>query len=71
MHFTARFIASALYCKYNERQRKSTVIKRSKMPFLAVLVSMTGLWDMKDILNSRKDRSKNKLVSANAVIREH
>ena len=41
------------------------------MPFLAVLVSMTGFWDMKDVLNSRKDRSKNKLVSANAVTREH
>ena len=62
---------SALYCKYKEQQRKSTVIKRSKMPFLAVLVSMTGFWDMKDVLNSRKDRSKNKLVSANAVTREH
>ena len=40
------------------------------MPFLAVLVSMTGLWNMKDILNSRKNRSKNKLVSENAVTRE-
>ena len=33
------------------------------MPFL---VSMTRLWDMKDILNSRKDPSENKLVSENA-----
>ena len=41
------------------------------MPFLAVLVSMTGLWDMKDILNSRKDPSENKLVTENAVIRQH
>ena len=39
------------------------------MPFLGVFVLMNGLWDLKDILNSRQNRSKNKLVSENAVTR--
>jgi len=30
---------------------------------------LTGLWDFKDILNSRQNRSKNKLVGENAVTR--
>ena len=41
------------------------------MPFLAVLVLVIGLWDLKDILNSRQNRSKNKLVSENTVTRAH
>ena len=28
---------------------------------------LTGLWDFKDILNSRQNRSENKLVRENAV----
>ena len=28
---------------------------------------MSGLWDLKDIVNSRQNRSKNKLVSENSV----
>ena len=41
------------------------------MPFLGVLVLMTGLWDLKDLLNSRQNRSKNKVVSENAMTRAH
>ena len=50
---------------------KLNVIKRSKMPFLGVLVLMTGLWNLKNILNLRHNRSKNILVSENAVARAH
>ena len=32
---------------------------------------MTGLWNLKNILNLRQNRSKNKLVSENAVTRAH
>ena len=32
---------------------------------------LTGLWDLKDILNSRQNRPKNKLVRENAVARVH
>ena len=32
---------------------------------------MTGLWNLKDIQNSRQNRSKNKLVRKNAVTRAH
>ena len=39
------------------------------MSFLAVLVLTTRLWGLKDILNSREKRSKNKLVSEKAVTR--
>ena len=41
------------------------------MPFLGVLVLMTCFWHLKDILNSRQNRSKNKLVSENAATRVH
>ena len=32
---------------------------------------MTGLWDLKNILDLRQNRSKNKLVSENAVTLAH
>ena len=32
---------------------------------------MFGLWDLKDIVHSRQNRSKNKLVSENSVTRAH
>ena len=42
------------------------------MPLLGFLVLLTGLWDLKDILISRQNRSsKNILVSENAVERVH
>ena len=41
------------------------------MPFLGFFVLMFGLWDLKDIVNSRQNRSKNKLVSENSVTRAH
>ena len=41
------------------------------MPFLGVFVLMSGLWDLKDIVNSRQNRSKNKLVSENSVTPAH
>ena len=46
---------------------KLNVTKRSKMSFSGVLVLLTGLWE--DIRHSRENRSKNKLVSENAVTR--
>ena len=38
---------------------KQNVIKRSKIPFSGLWVLLTGLWDLKDILISRQNRSKN------------
>ena len=60
-------------CVINIRgdEGKPNVIKRSKMPFLGVLVLITCLWNLKDILNSCQNRSKNKLVSENAATRAH
>ena len=78
MHFTALFTAkmeapfhSLAHYKYEKWQRKPTVIKRSKMPFLGVSLLTTGLWDLKNILNLRQNRSKNKLVGKNALTRAH
>ena len=50
---------------------KPNVIKRSTMPFSGVLVLMICLRNLKDILNSCQNRSKNKLVSENAATRVH
>ena len=52
-------------------KRKRNVIKTNKLSFLGLQVLLTGLWDFKDILNSRQNRSKNKLVCENAVTRVH
>ena len=41
------------------------------MSFLGLSVLLTGLWNLKDIQNSRQNRSKNKLVRENAVTRAH
>ena len=48
---------------------KRNVIKTNKLSFSGMQVLMTGLWDLKDILKSRQNRSKNKLVRENAVTR--
>ena len=50
---------------------KPNVIKRSTMTFSGVLVFMICLRNLKDILNSCQNRSKNKLVSENAAARVH
>ena len=50
---------------------KINVIKRQKISLLGLQVLMTGLWNLKDIQNSRQNRSKNKLVRKNAVTRVH
>ena len=50
---------------------KRNVIKRQKLSFLGLYVFLTCFWDLKDILNSRQNRSKNKLVRENAVTRVH
>ena len=42
-------------------------MKRQKLSFLGLQVLLTGLWDLKDILNSRTNRSENKLVRESAV----
>ena len=52
-------------------KEKPNVIKRSTMLFSGVLVLMICLWNLKDILNSRQNRSKNKLVSENTATRVH
>ena len=50
---------------------KNNVLKRQKLSFLGLYILLTGLWDLKDILNSRQNRPKNKLVRENAVTRVH
>ena len=50
------------------KKEKGNVIKREKLSFLVLLVLLTGLWDF-DIINSRQNLSKNKLVRENAVTR--
>ena len=40
---------------------KRNVIKRQKLSFLGLYVLLPGFWDFKDILNSRQNRSKNKI----------
>ena len=52
------------------KKEKGNVIKREKLSFLVLLVLLTGLWDF-DIINSRQNLSKNKLVRENAVTRVH
>ena len=78
MHFTALFTAKKEAPLRYERvinirgdKGKPNVIKRSTMPFSGVLVLMICLWNLKDILNSLQNRSKNKLVSENAATRVH
>ena len=46
---------------------KLNVIKRQKISFLGLQVLLTGLWNLKEIQNSRQNRSKNNLVHENAV----
>ena len=46
---------------------KLNAIKRSKTTILRSVGLFTGLWDLKDIVNSRQNCSKNKLVGENAV----
>ena len=46
---------------------KLNAMKRSKTTILRSVGLMTGLWDLKDIVNSRQNCSKNKLVGENAV----
>ena len=41
------------------------------MSFLGLSGLLTGLWDLRDIQNSRQNRSKNKPVRENAVTRAH
>lgn len=50
---------------------KSTVIKRSEIPFsgLRFSIFLSGLWDLKNTLKSRQHRSKNILVGECIVIR--
>ena len=38
---------------------------------IGLQVVLTGLWNLKDVQNSRQNRSKNKLVHENAVTRAH
>ena len=47
------------------------MIKRLKISFLGLYVLLTGMWNLKDIQNSRQNSSKNKLVLENAVTRAH
>jgi len=43
----------------------------ANLSFLGLQVLLTGLWDLKDILYSRQNRSKNKLVLENSVTGAH
>ena len=62
LHHVYEHIRSIKYQK-----GKLNVIKRQKISFLGLQVLLTGLWNLKDIQNSRQNRSKNKLVRENAV----
>ena len=57
--------------RYQKGKRNVITCITQKLSFLGLYVLLTGLWDFKDILNSRQDRSKNKLVRKNAVTRVH
>ena len=41
------------------------------MSFLGLQVLLTGWWNLRDIQNSRQNRSKNRLVHENAVTGAH
>lgn len=56
-------------CKIWKRKTKPNVIKIWKTPFSEFL--LTGLWDLKDIRDSRQNHSKNKLIGENAVTWVH
>ena len=47
------------------------LLKGKKISFLGLLILLTGLWNLKDIQNSRPNRSKNKLDRENAVKQAH
>ena len=46
---------------------KLNIIERQKYHFLGLKVLQTGLWNLKDIQNSRQNHSKNKLVIENTM----
>ena len=48
---------------------KLNAIKRSKSTILRSVGLLTGLWDLKDLVNLRQNCSKNILVRENAVAR--
>ena len=50
-----------------KNDKKLNAITRSKTTILKSVGLLTGLWDLKDIVNSRQNCSKNKLVGENAV----
>ena len=50
------------HSKYKISKRKTKRNKRHKISFLSLQVLLTGLLNLKDIQNSRQNRSKNKLV---------
>ena len=50
---------------------KLNVIKRHKISFLGLYVLLTGSWNLKDIQNSRQNRSKNNVVRENVVTQAH
>ena len=54
-------------CGVYEMIEKLNAIKRSKTTILRSVGLLTGLWDLTDIVNSRQNCSKNKLVGENTV----
>ena len=61
----SRSVYERIWSIRNDRKTKRH--KRSKTTILRSVGLMTGLWDLKDIVNSRQNCSKNKLVGENAV----
>ena len=50
-----------------KNDKKLNAITRSKTTILKSVGLLTGLWDLKDIVNSRQNCSKNKLEGENAA----
>ena len=60
---------SLFHCiRYDEG--KLNIVKSSKVSFSGLLVLLSGLWNQKDIINSRQNLSKNKLFCENAMTRD-
>ena len=58
-------------CPVHERIIRSRRYDKGKLNvILGLLVLLSGLWDLKDILSSRQNRSKNKLFCENAMTRD-
>ena len=71
-HFKALFlhpVYERIRSKRHQKGKLNVNFKGKKYQFLGLYGFLTGLRNLKHIQNSRQNRSKNKLVRENAVIR--